>query len=323
MMINYSSINELYIDLKKREEINSQIEFNYDLVPLLELLEKINFCNQRYEIAEDNIIISYLLKINILNFSDLFPLKITAEIIGLPISISEKGYWGNEASVEKIVQKKKGLKIILNGDKEFSHGGKTLSTFIFNNRFSTFEEYIESLRSPYRRRINKALIQRKNLDIIKLDKKDFNEDHYNLYLSIMSRTKHPLETLPIEFFKAYESEIYEFVDRKTKNVVGFIQTKLIKDRLCFVFGGFRKEDNEIYDIYYNMLLKIIEIGIEKQVKTIEFGQTAEESKFKIGCIEVPKYVYVHHSNIIINWFIRLLIPLFSYKPYAIKHNVFK
>ncbi|WP_313756192.1 hypothetical protein [Tissierella sp.] len=322
-MSSYSSINELYIDFKKREEINCQIGFNYDLVPLLELLEKINFCNQRYEIVEDNIIISYLLRINIFNFRDLFPLNVTAEIIGLPISISEKGYWGKEALVEKNIKKRKGLKIILNGDREFSHGGKTLSTFIFNNRFSTFGEYIESLRSPYRRRIRKALMHRKDLEIIKLDNKDFNEDHYNLYLSIMDRTKHPLETLSIEFFKAYESEIYEFVHRKTKNIVGFIQTKLIKDRLCFIFGGFRKEDNEIYDIYYNMLLKVIEIGIEKQAKTIEFGQTAEESKLKIGCIEVPKYVYVHHSNIIINWFIRLLIPLFSYKPYGIKHNVFK
>lgn len=305
------------------KEIKSNVNFNDNLISLLELLEKINPCNQSYEVIGDSMVVSYLLKINLLNFSDLFQLNLNTQIIGLPISISEKGYLGKEALIEKIVRNRKGLKIILNGDNKFSSGGQTLSTFIFHNRFSTFEDYIKALRSPYRRRINKALLYREDLEVKRLDKKDFNDIHYGLYLSIMNRTEHPLEILPKDFFTEYEAELYEFVDKETKDIVGFIQLKLIGDKLCFLFGGFRKEDNDKYDIYYNILLKIIEIGIAKQVKTIEFGQTAEESKLKIGCKEAPKYVYIHHSNRIINWFIKKLTPLFSYKPYSIKHNVFK
>src|SRR5665648_661738 len=97
----------------------------------------------------------------------------------------------------------------------------------------------------------------------------------------------------------------------------------MNDRLCFMFGGFRQEDNERYDLYYNMLLKIVETGIDKKVGVIEFGQTAEESKLKIGCREEFKYLYVHHSNPVFNWFIQKMLPLFSYKPYQIKHHVFK
>lgn len=312
-MATYSSI----------KDIKSKVSFHDSLISLLELLEKINPCNQSYEIIEDNMIVSYLLKINLLNFSDSFQLNFTTQIIGLPISISEKGYLGKEALIEKIVQNRRGLKVILNGDNKFTCGGQTLSTFIFYNRFSTFEDYIEALRSPYRRRINKALLHREDLEIKRLDRKDFNDIHYGLYLSIMNRTKHPLEILPKEFFAEYEAELYEFIDKETKDIVAFIQLKLIGDKLCFLFGGFRKEDNDKYDIYYNILLKIIQIGIENNVKTIEFGQTAEESKLKIGCKEVPKYIYIHHSNKIINWFIKRLIPLFSYKSYPIKHNVFK
>lgn len=305
------------------KDIKSKANFHDDLITLLELMEKINPCNQSYEIIEDNMIVSYLLKINLFNFSDSFQLNFTTQIIGLPISISEKGYLGKGNLIEKIIQNRKGLKIILNGDNKFSSGGQTLSTFIFHNRFPTFEDYIKALRSPYRRRINKALLYRESLEIKRLDKKDFNDIHYGLYLSIMNRTKHPLEILSKKFFTEYEAELYEFIDKETKDIVGFIQLKLIEDKLCFLFGGFRKEDNDKYDIYYNILLKIIEIGIKKQVKTIEFGQTAEESKLKIGCKEVPKYVYIHHSNRIINWFIKKLIPLFSYNSYPIKHNVFK
>lgn len=72
-----------------------------------------------------------------------------------------------------------------------------------------------------------------------------------------------------------------------------------------------------------MLLKIVEIGIEKKVKIVEFGQTAEESKLKIGCKEVYKYLYVHHSNFILNYIIQKLLPLMSYRPYRVRHNVFK
>lgn len=293
-----------------------------DHIELLNLLERINPCNQYYELIEDSLIISYDLKMNLFNFKKLLPLNIKAQIIGLPISISQKGYYGNLDSVIDIVNKRKGLKIILNADGEIIKNARTLSTFIFENNFDTFDDYLNKLRSSYRRRINKALSYRSDFLIRKIQNSDFNKAHYELYLSIMERTDNPLEILSIEFFQNYEAEMYEFMD-KTQNVLGFIQLKEFEDRLCFLFGGFNKEDVKKYDIYYNMLLKIVEIGIEKRVKTIEFGQTAEESKLKIGCKEVYKYLYVHHSNPILNFIIQKLLPLMSYRPYERRHHVFK
>ena len=139
----------------------------------------------------------------------------------------------------------------------------------------------------------------------------------------MKRTENPLETLPIEYFIDYEAEIYEFMDKSNESIVGFIQLKEFGDKLCFLFGGFYKDDVEKYDIYYNMLLKIVDVGIKKRVKTIEFGQTAEESKLKIGCKEVYKYLYVHHSNSILNFIIQSFLPIMSYKSYKTLHHVFK
>lgn len=320
-MKKYNSINDLSLVIEK--DLSLYNGFNKEIMDLLEMLETINPCEQDYELINNNIIISYILKINLFNFKNIFPLRVKVQIIGLPISISEKGYWGEADSIVNAVERRKGLKILLNGETEFINGGKTLSTFIFENKFSTFDEYLNTLRSPYRRRINKALIYRNNIEIRKFSSKNFNENHYKLYLSIMDRTTNPLETLPLKFFVDYEAELYEFIDIQTKDVIGFIQLKEINDKLCFLFGGFKKEDNLKYDIYYNMLLKIVEIGIEKQVKFIEFGQTAEECKLKIGCREVPKYMYVHHSNPVLNRVIQKLVPLFSYKPYNVEHHVFK
>jgi len=320
-MKKYNLINDLALVLAN--DLSLYNGFNKEIIDLLEMLETINPCEQEYELINNNIIISYILKINLFNFKNIFPLKVKVQIIGLPISISEKGYWGEVNSIVKDIEKRKGLKILLNGESEFKNGGRTLSTFIFENKFSSFNEYLSALRSPYRRRINKALKHRNNIGIRKLSSKNFNENHYKLYLSIMDRTMNPLETLSLKFFTDFDAELYEFLDIETKDVIGFIQLKEINDKLCFLFGGFKKEDNFKYDIYYNILLKIIEIGIEKQVKLIEFGQTAEECKLKIGCKEVPKYMYVHHSNPFLNKVIQKLVPLFSYKPYHIVHHVFK
>nr|WP_312579862.1 hypothetical protein [Sedimentibacter sp.] len=321
-MRKYNSINEL-LTYVENEKIIICDEFSEELVHLLKILEKVNPCSQQYELIDNTVIISYYLKINLFNFANLFPLNVKVQVIGLPVSVSEKGYFGEQHIVQKAIGRRKGLKILLNGNSEFENGGRTLSTFVFENKFTSFDRYIDSLRSPYRRRIKKALSHRNEIDIRKFDNVNFNKNHYELYLSIMKRTDNPLETLPIEFFINYDAELYEFMDAKTKEIIGFVQIKEIKNKLLFLFGGFRKEDNSKYDTYYNMLTKIIEIGIEKKVECIEFGQTAEECKMKIGCKEIPKYMYVHHSNPVLNRIIQLLVPMFSYRPYGIKHHVFK
>ena len=298
-------------------------DFNEEYIKLLSLLEKTNPCGQFYEAGEDSFIISYELKLNLFNFKDFPALNTKAQITGFPISLSQRGYYGNLSKALEIIKKRKGLKIILNADEEIIKNSRTLSTFVFDNSYKTFDDYLNALRSSYRRRINKALGYRHKLIINKIKNSDFSGDHYNLYLSIMNRTDNPLETLPIEFFQSYETEIYEFAERETKKIIGFIQLKEVKSILCFLFGGFNREDVKKYDLYYNMLLKIIEAGIEKKVNTIEFGQTAEESKLKIGCREVYKYLYVHHSNFILNLLIQKLLPFVSYRPYKKIHHVFK
>nr|WP_300002433.1 hypothetical protein [Tissierella sp.] len=322
-MTSYRTIKQDYEAYEYRDLDGEIKSVNREWIELLKLLERINPCSQSYELADDCLIVSYKFKLNILNFKGCLPLRLKMEVIGLPISISHQGYFGDSHMVKNLVEGRKGLKLILNSDSKFENGGATLSSFIFLNRFKSFDDYIFSLRSSYRRRINKALKAGKDIAIKKIDNKDFTKEHYNLYLSIMRRTKDPLETLDIEFFKRYKSEIYEFIDRPSGRLVGFIQLKQIDQELLFLFGGFHKEDNKDNDLYYNMLLKIIRIGIERKVKTIEFGQTAEETKLKIGCKEKKKYLYIHHSNRLINFFLKSLVPRFSYKFYPKEHKVFK
>ncbi len=316
-MENYKSISQININ-----KLN-EVRLSQEIIDLLTLLEEVNPCDQEYEYLDGGLVISYRQKVNIFNFFGRFNLFLKLRIVGLPISICERGYYGNLASVKRIIEKKQGLSLILNGNKDLDLKNQTLSSFIFYNRFEGFDDYLKSLRSPYRRRISKALEKRNRLIIKKISNEDFNIDHYSLYKDLMARTKDPLETLSLAYFKAYDGEIYEFLDKKDKRVLAFIQVKEIQESLYFLFCGFKREEKLEYDLYFNMLIKVLELGFEKDFKIINFGQTSEESKSKLGCVEEYKYLAINYSNKFINLILQSLIGFLSYKPYTVKHMVFK
>ena len=54
------------------------------------------------------------------------------------------------------------------------------------------------------------------------------------------------------------------------------------------------------DLYFCMLLHIVEYAIERGCKTIDFGQTSELTKMKFGAHLEKRYFYAHHSNPLIN-----------------------
>ncbi len=301
----------------------SKIGLNEDLAELLSLLEEVNPCDQTYYYGSQSLVISYKIKLNLLNFKNSIKVFKNVRVVGLPISIGIKGYYGDLGQVKEIIGKMKGFTIVLNGDKDLGVMTRTLSTLVFDNKYKDLDHYLESLRSPYRRRLKNALNLRESILISKLHKNDFTKDHYDLYINVVQRSKDPLEVLTIDFFRSYDGDLFEFIDRKTNKLLAFIQVKLLDDTLYFLFCGFYKEDNKNNDLYYNILLSVLEIGFERKVKTIDFGQTSEESKLKLGCREVVKYLYIHHSSPPINCILKKLSPFFTYKPYGIRHRVFK
>lgn len=329
------------------------LEDNAELIDLLRILEKVNPCNQEYYLHEGIIMVSYLHDLNLLNFTRRFSLKAKVRIIGLPVSLSLSGVLSkrdtnviereaNKAAVREFLKKMDGLSLVLNSDFDISNGSRTLSAFVFQNRFPDFQEYLDTLRAPYRRKVSKALEKGKDLEFIQIPSHEFTAKHYALYLSIMERTENPLETLPIGFFREYAADIFEVRDRSA-NLLGFVQMKRAGSTLYFMFCGFRKDQSRAadqgtdakkvmkeadvklnhIDLYYNMLLLIIRYGIDNGFERIEMGQTSEETKLKLGCEEVDKYLCLHHGNAMVNTILQTLSATFSYKGYQTHHHVFK
>ena len=258
--------------------------------------------------------VEYRMKLNLFTFGKL-KCHIPMTVIGPPVSVDSTGYCSDLNQLIADYKCRKGIFLILNIPKlpalaEKVAAGETLSACIFNNVFTSFEEYLFALRGGYRRRIKRALDKGKALKIEQIRNADFTDELHELYLQVLRCSKYPLETLRPDFFKGFDGDIFVFSDGDSP--VAFSALKRFDDELDFVFGGMDYAKRDEYDLYYNMLLFILQHGIEQGVKLINFGQTAEHSKQRVGCSLEKRYMVAFSGNRIINGILRLFKNTLSY-----------
>ena len=307
----------------KIKSMPDNLEFPYNK-EMLKLLKQENKVEQEYYYVEDNnsyaYIIVYKMKMNLFTYGKR-ELNFNTSVIGYPCSLSEEGYVTNDQRlVLEFAKTIKGPVLILNAKKEIKDNnyvlGETLPTCVFKNNFKTIQEYLSSLRSNYRRRINIA-IKNCNDILIKINPKD---DIYELYLNTYNKSNYKLEKLERDFFKKVDA--YKLVFYKENKAVGFVLLKLINNKLIFMLCGM-DYSIDTTDLYYYMLFNIIKYGIENNVEYIDFGQTSEETKLKLGAKLEKRFFYARHSNKLINSIVKHGRGLLEYKYNFPDYNVIK
>lgn len=310
--------------------IGDNLYLSKDFLSFIEINDK---CNQKYYmIYDDNdeldtIFMSYVREdFDIATFAK-FDMVTPTTLIYVPLSVTRPGMIGNKCIdfAFDYIKKIKGPKMVLNlGDlnpKGYAKG-MNCSKCIFTNKYNSFDDYMNSLRSNYRRRYKKAFEKSKSLTIELLDDNSkFTEEMYDCYLQVVNKSSMVIEVLPIEFFRGKYFKI--FVLKNETKVVGFYQLIENGTELIFEFVGVDYNYNEVYDTYHRMLLEIMRYGIDNGFKTIDYGQTADETKLKLGCKYEMLYAYLNHSNIFINFIYKLLVRFITFKPLEEKFNVFK
>lgn len=198
--------------------------------------------------------------------------------------------------------------------------------------WKSFPEYLNQLRHPYRRAIKSSLkkflvtepvihpaLVSSHSDCPVLVLGDHSLCHpkqlFQLYLSVMDRTPTKLETLNLAFFEnLYErfAEKLEILTVQVNNTI--ISAALIiplEDELTFMLVGHQSEKDE-YDSYYNLVYGIIQLGIQRNVKKINLGQTAYWVKLRLGAVAEPVFLYVKWRkpfiNMLLTRFNKLIFP---------------
>ncbi len=267
----------------------------------------------------------YKTKLNLFTFGGL-RLEIPMTVVGLPASLDMPGYNGNIQELIADYQKRAGLFLLLNllPRESLPKGiasGETLGACIFPNRFASFAEYLDCLRSGYRRRAKTALEKGGELQLKRITPREFSDETHRLYLNVLSRSQYPLEMLKKEFFQEIAGELYAFYHGDAQ--VAFFCLSQYGEDLHFLFGGMDYAQRDRFDLYCNMLLAIIRLGIEKGCRSIDFGQTAEDLKCKLGCRIEKRYMAAFSRYRIVNLLLRTLAPLLQYRCQDYSYRVFK
>ena len=297
---------------------------------MLTLLKTANPLEQKYYYIEDDsnyaFFVVYENRMNLFTYgkAEWF---MNIHTVAFPCSLSNNGFITNNVSwMLSYIKTIKGCKLVLNLDEKTDikgmSFGETLPTCEFSipETIKDIKTYMDSLRSPYRRRINIAVKNCSDIEVVRTT--DDSIDVHPLYLQTYEKSDYKLECLNKEFFDKADGEKIIFL--RDKKPVGFVLLKADGDELIFMLCGMDYEpgkDNA--DLYFYMLLKIVEYALEKNCKVIDFGQTSEKTKLKFGAYLKKKYFYAHHSNHFLNIFAMVGKHMLEYKYDFPEFHVFK
>ncbi len=252
--------------------------------------------------------------------------RINVTMIYLPMCVTRGGFYFGKLREQALqaIQKIKGYKMLLNELTPQAEGfavGYTCPKCILTLRWNTFDEYLSALRSDYRNRAKKILKRSQNLTMRFIKPQEFTDEMYQMYLNVLNRSKIKIETLSKEYFQGEQFTL--FVMEKDGKPVGFTQLLPNGEELIFEFVGVDYAYNKDNATYHRMLFEIIRYGIENGYKSIDYGQTADDIKLKLGSEYTYLYAYFHHSNPFIHFFCKKLGPFLEYKPFTTKYNTFR
>ncbi len=297
----------------------------------LELIEQIDDSEKSYYVfrtpqgkIDTQFLVSKTIDNNIAMFTP-FKIPVILNAVYFPFSLSKPaGIFGNETKGEaaKFLKNLTGFKLIVNVDKncileDFARG-LICPKLMLSVKWTSFEEYMSSLRSKYRYRYNTALNKSKDLNfyLLKNNKLEFSEEMYNLYLDVYESSAYKLGKAPIDFFRHDDCIIFVLKNEKEgeEGVQGFAQMRKNDEELLFEFVGLNKKNVSKYDTYIRLLVEVVRYGIENGFKTVDCGQTTDDMKIRLGCKYEMLYALISHSNPIINFFLKKLMPWIQYKP---------
>ncbi len=190
--------------------------------------------------------------------------------------------------------------------------------FPIRGHWNTFEDYMTDLTSKCRVRTRRAFKKKDGLMMLEMTLDDLlihRNKMYDLYKKVAENAGFNAVQLHVDYFvelKRFLPEAFRiygyFLDGKLR---GFFTTILNGEELEAHFLGFESEDNRKFQIYLNMLLDMIRLGIDQQLERIVFARTAMEIKSSVGAVPEEMSSYLRHRSTFANRFLKPLIEYLS------------
>ncbi len=178
------------------------------------------------------------------------------------------------------------------------------------------DAYLSVLNKKYRQRYKTArkkagYIVKKEMDLDDIGNQ--SDRLYELYKNVSDHAKINTFILPKGHFFKMKSHLKEnfkvlgyYLDGA---LIGFYTLILNNDALETYFLGYDEEHQYPNQIYLNMLFDMVDFAIANKFKSVVYARTAMEIKSSIGAKPQKMVVYLKHTNIVMNTFLKPIFKL--------------
>ena len=173
--------------------------------------------------------------------------------------------------------------------------------------WESYEDYLAAVKSKYRVKFKKvakkgAALEFKDLDVEDLER--LNDEMYALYSKTSDKASFSLFKLHPEYFLELKKV---FGNRFTVRGV-FLEDKMVAFFSIILNGknadahflGYNVELNARHQIYFNILLKLVEEAIKQKASYLNLSRTALEIKSSVGAVPYAMNIYLKHNTKFLN-----------------------
>jgi len=178
--------------------------------------------------------------------------------------------------------------------------------------FDIFENYLNAMQSKYRLRIRKLIELNKTTQIQEINSdnfKNYRSQIESLFLNVLQNSKFKLTTLSVDYFHCFLREVDRFrmmgffIDDKLVSFVTYFHLDTIIE---VHYVGIDYTYNHSHKIYNYILVRMIQIALDSNIRKVCFGRTAQELKSTLGAEPYSTLSSLKINNAVLN----LLTPIF-------------
>ncbi len=191
--------------------------------------------------------------------------------------------------------------------------------------WNNFQDYLDAMKTKFRVKAKRAIKLSGDIIIKETSTENIKEllpKITELYKKVSDKADFSLGDFNLETYMTLKNKLGDDYILQTywhnNKVVGFMSGLVNNDSLDAHFVGIDYELNRELAIYQRMLYDYVEIAIDKNLKTINFGRTASEIKSSIGAIPQELTCYIRHKKSITNKFLKPFLSYIEPKPFKQK-----
>jgi hypothetical protein len=198
------------------------------------------------------------------------------------------------------------------------------------SEWNHFEDYLTHLSKKYRDRYKTARKKAKNVQKRELGLEDIKENSkllHELYKNVSDHAKVNTFILPENHFYSFKNHLKEnfkvFGYYLDNQLIGFYSLILNGKALETYFLGYDSKHQYANQLYLNMLYDMVSFGIENNFTSIVYARTAMAIKSSVGAKPKKMFIYMKHTNWIMNTFLKYIFKLMNPKQNWEERHPFK